>query len=89
MPAFAWLAMRQAQEALEHGRLDEALRIISQPHAQDRRGAAALIGKLAQAFVERRRTLCEKDDADALGAICFTPSICKHGRKAQLSSATP
>ncbi len=65
MPAFAWLAMRQAREALEHGRLDEALRIVSQPHAQDRRGAAALVVKLAQAFVKRGEFALRKDDADA------------------------
>src|SRR5665213_816647 len=65
MPAFAWLAMRQARESLEHGRLDEALRIVSQPHAQDRRGAAALVSKLAQAFVERGEQALRKDDADA------------------------
>jgi tetratricopeptide (TPR) repeat protein len=65
MPAFAWLAMRQAREALEHGRLDEALRLVNQPHAQDRRGAAALVGKLARAFVERGERALRKDDADA------------------------
>jgi tetratricopeptide (TPR) repeat protein len=64
MPAFAWLAMRQAREALEHGRLDEALRLLNQPHAQDRRGSAALVGKLAQAFVERGERSLRKEDAD-------------------------
>jgi tetratricopeptide (TPR) repeat protein len=65
MPAFAWLALRQAREALAHGRLDEALRVVSQPHAQDRQGSAALVGKLAQAFVERGERALRKDDADA------------------------
>jgi len=65
MAWFAWLAMRQAQEALKHGRLEEALRFLSQPHAQDRRGAAALVGKLARAFVERGERSLRKDDPDA------------------------
>ncbi len=65
MPAFAWLAMRQAREALEHGRLDEALRLVNQPNAQDRRGAAALVGNLARAFVERGERALRKDDSDA------------------------
>ena len=41
MPGFVWLVLRQAQEVLQHGRLEEALRRLNQPHVQDRRGAAA------------------------------------------------
>ena len=63
MAGFAWLAMRQAQEALKHGRLEEALRLLSQPHAQDRRGSAALVNRLARAFVERGERSLRKDDA--------------------------
>jgi tetratricopeptide (TPR) repeat protein len=64
MAGFAWLAMRQAQEALKHGRLEEAVRLIQQPHAQDRRGAAELVARLAAAFVERANRAFRKEDAD-------------------------
>ncbi len=65
MAGFAWLALRQAQEALKHDRLEEALRRLSQPHVQDRRGAAILVGRLARAFVERAERSLRKDDPEA------------------------
>ena len=43
MFGFAWLTLRQAQEALKNGRLEEALRLLGQPgvrnHRRDRRAA--------------------------------------------------
>ena len=65
MAGFAWLAVRQAQEAMKHGRLEEALRLLNQPHAQEHRNAAALTTKLAQAFVVRAERSLRKDDAEA------------------------
>ena len=65
MAGFAWLAMRQVQEALNHGRLEEALRLLHQPHAQDRRGSAALVGRVARAFIERAERSLRKDDPEA------------------------
>ena len=65
MAGFAWLAMRQVQEALKHDRLEEALRLLNQPHAQDRRGSAALVSRLARAFVERAERSLRKDDPEA------------------------
>ena len=65
MPGFAWLAMRQAHEALKHGRLDEAMRRLSQPHVQDRRGSAVLVTQLARALVERAERALRKDDPEA------------------------
>ena len=65
MAGFAWLALRQAQEALKHARLEEALRLLSQPHAQECRGSAALVNRLARAFVERAERSLRKDDAEA------------------------
>ncbi len=53
MPGFVWLAMWQAQEALQHGRLEEALRRLNQPHVQDRRASRAG-GLLAFAGSRRR-----------------------------------
>jgi hypothetical protein len=65
MAGFAWLAMRQAHEALKHGRLEEALRLMTQPHAQERRGAAALVGQLVRAFADRAERSLRKDDPEA------------------------
>ncbi len=65
MAGFSWLALRQAQEALKHARLEEALRLLSQPHVQERRGAALLVNRLARAFVERAERSLRKDDAEA------------------------
>ncbi len=65
MAGFAWLAVRQAQEAMKHGRLEEALRLLNQPHAQEHRNAAALTTKLARAFVVRAERSLRKDDAEA------------------------
>ena len=65
MAGFAWLAVRQAQEAMKHGRLEEALRLLNQPHAQEHRGAAALTTKLARAFAARAERSLRKDDAEA------------------------
>ena len=65
MVGFAWLAMRQAQEALKHGRLEIALRLLSQPHVQDRRGTVVLVSRLARAFVERAEHSLRKDDPEA------------------------
>ena len=65
MAGFSWLALRQAQEALKHARLEEALRLLSQPPVQERRGAALLVNRLARAFVERAERSLRKDDAEA------------------------
>ncbi len=65
MAGFAWLAVRQAQEAMKHGRLEEALRLLNQPHAQEHKGAAALTARLARAFTMRAERSLRKDDAEA------------------------
>ncbi|HVS39128.1 MAG TPA: FHA domain-containing protein, partial [Gemmataceae bacterium] len=65
MAGFAWLAMRQAQEAMKHSRLEEALRLLNQPHAQEHRNAAGLTTKLARAFTTRAERSLRKDDAEA------------------------
>jgi tetratricopeptide (TPR) repeat protein len=65
MLGFAWLTLRQAQEALKNGRLEEALRLLSQPGAQDQRGAGAQIAQLARAFAERGERFLRQDDVEA------------------------
>jgi hypothetical protein len=64
MLGFAWLTLRQAQEALQGGRLEEALRLLSQPAAQGHRRTGPLLGQLARAFAERGERLLRQDDTD-------------------------
>src|SRR5262249_11584082 len=66
MFGFAWLTLRQAQEALKTGRLEEALRLLRLPAAQNHKRGGELLVSLARAFAERgerRLTLDKIDDA--------------------------
>jgi hypothetical protein len=65
MFGFAWLALRQARDAIKDGRLEEALRLLSDPSAQTQRGSGALLVQLARAFVERGERHLQRDDAEA------------------------
>jgi tetratricopeptide (TPR) repeat protein len=65
MLGFAWLALRQAKDALKHGRLEEAQRLLSQPSAQGRKGVSDLLVALARAYVERGERSLNHDDAEA------------------------
>jgi tetratricopeptide (TPR) repeat protein len=65
MLGFAWLTLRQAQEALKNGRLEEALRLLNQPGALEQRGAGAQLAQLARAFAERGERFLRQDDVDA------------------------
>jgi tetratricopeptide (TPR) repeat protein len=64
MFGFAWLTIRQARDALKHGRLEEAQRLLSQPAAQGQRGAADLLAQLARGHVERGERQLRLDDAE-------------------------
>jgi tetratricopeptide (TPR) repeat protein len=65
MLGLGWLALRQAQEALKNGRLEEALRILNQPAVQGRKGSWELLQQLARAFAERGERHLRRDDAVA------------------------
>jgi tetratricopeptide (TPR) repeat protein len=65
MLGFAWLTLRQAQEALKSGRLEEAQRLLSQPEVQAQRGVGALLAQLARAFAERGERCLRQDDVEA------------------------
>ncbi len=65
MFGFAWLTLRQAQEAIKDGRLEEALRLLNDPTAQSQRGSGALLVQMARAFVERGERHLRRDDAEA------------------------
>lgn len=55
MLGFAWLTLRQAREALQNGRLEEAHRLLCQDGAMAYRGAGALLQAVGRGFVERAR----------------------------------
>lgn len=66
MLGFAWLPLRQAQEALKNGRLEEAHRLLSEPSAQGHKGSWELLQQLAAGFVARgERHLGASDHAAA------------------------
>jgi hypothetical protein len=68
MLGFAWLTIRQAQEALKNERLEEAQRLLGHPVAQGHQRTWELSRKLARAFVERGVRHLRQDDADAAWA---------------------
>ena len=65
MLGFAWLTLRQAKDALKHGRLEEAQRLLGPPAAQGRKGVSDLLVALARAYVERGERSLNNDDAEA------------------------
>lgn len=64
MFGFAWLAIRQAREALKQGRLEEAHRLLTQPAIRDHRAAGELLPRLVRAYVERGQRHLKQEDAE-------------------------
>src|SRR5260370_6037944 len=62
MLGFAWVTMRQAQEALQNGRLDEAHRLLREPTAQGHKGTWDLMAQIAKGYVERGNRHMQHDD---------------------------
>jgi hypothetical protein len=62
MLGLGWLAIRQAQEALRTGRLEEAQRLLAQPSAQGHKRSWELAQLLTRAFVERAERHLQHDD---------------------------
>ena len=56
MLGFAWLTLRQAQEALKSGRLEEALRLLEQPGARSHRRTHDLLVQTGAELRRARRT---------------------------------
>jgi hypothetical protein len=65
MLGFGWLTLKQADEALKNGRLEEAQSLLTQPQAQGRKGVAERLAKLARAFVERAERQQRHNDLEA------------------------
>jgi tetratricopeptide (TPR) repeat protein len=65
MLGFAWLTLRQAQEALKNGRLEEAHRLLCQSDAQGHKKSFELLQQVVRGFVERGERHLRRDDAEA------------------------
>jgi hypothetical protein len=63
MLGIGWVTLRQAEEALQHGRLEEAHRLLAQPEAIGHKGSSPLLRQLAQGFVNRGHQRLRHDDA--------------------------
>src|SRR2546421_8992113 len=68
MLGFGWLTLRQAQEALKGGRLDDAQRLLAQPGVQGYKRTWELLQHLARAYAERGEKHLRQDDAGAAWA---------------------
>ncbi|HWG43789.1 MAG TPA: FHA domain-containing protein [Gemmataceae bacterium] len=64
MFGFAWLAIRQAREALKQGRLEEAHRLLTQPAIRDHRAIGDLLAQLTRGYVEHGERQLQLDDAE-------------------------
>jgi hypothetical protein len=65
MLGFAWLTLRQAQEALESGRLEDAQRLLSHHATRGHKRSWALWQQLGGAFAERGERHLRNDDPQA------------------------
>jgi hypothetical protein len=65
MLGYGWLAVRQAQEALRNGRLDEAHHLLRQPGAEGHKQSWELLRRLARDFAERGAHHFTADDLEA------------------------
>jgi tetratricopeptide (TPR) repeat protein len=63
MLGLGWLSLRQAQEALRTGRLEEAERLLGQPSVQGHKRAGELQQQLTHALLERAERQLRGDDA--------------------------
>src|SRR5262245_55318384 len=65
MFGFAWLAVRQAQEAIKQGRLEEAARLLEQPDLARHRQRGELALALGRAYAARGERRLARDDPEA------------------------
>src|SRR6516165_5361266 len=60
-----WLTIRQSQEALKNGRLEEAHRLLGQSAAQGHQRSWDLLHQVALGFVQRGERHLSQNDAEA------------------------
>jgi hypothetical protein len=65
MLGLGWLTLRQAEEALANGRLEEAHRLLGQSEVQGHKGTAPLLAQLVNRLVNRGHQHLNHDDAAA------------------------
>jgi hypothetical protein len=65
MLGFAWLTIRQAQEALHKGRLEDAQRLLGQTEMQGHKRSWELLQQLAKGYVERGDRHLRHDNTEA------------------------
>lgn len=68
MLGLGWFALRQAQEALKAGRLDEVQRVLSRPELRRHRKTLDLQHQLVRAYIERGERHLRRDDPSAAWA---------------------
>ncbi len=68
MLGFGWLALKQAQEAVRKGLLEEARCLVTQPAAQGHKRSWDLLRQIARGFVERGENHLRRDDPQAAWA---------------------
>ncbi len=62
MLGFAWLTLRQAQDALANGRLEEARRLLEEPGMLSQKGAGDLLRQVGRGFIERGERHLKHED---------------------------
>jgi len=65
MLGLAWLKLRQAREALESGRLEEAQRLLAEPSVQGHRQRGPLLAQLARTLANRGQGHLNREDTEA------------------------
>jgi hypothetical protein len=65
MLGFAWMTLRQAEEALKRGRPEEAHRLLCQPAAHGHKRSWEMLSRVARKFVERGETHVTQNDLAA------------------------
>jgi FHA domain len=65
MLGFAWITLRQAEEALRAGRLEEAQRLLSHPAVQGRKRSSELHRQVARGYAERGDRRLRNFDSEA------------------------
>jgi hypothetical protein len=65
MLGFAWLTIRQAQEALKNGRLEDAHRLLCQSAAQGHKRSWELLQQVVRGFAERGERHLRRGDPEA------------------------
>jgi tetratricopeptide (TPR) repeat protein len=68
MLGFGWLTLRQAQEAVRNGRLDDAQRLLAQPGVKGHKRTWEVLRELARAFAERGLDHLRRGDSAAAWA---------------------